>query len=214
MSIALLRFSVIYQVAIMLDFMPAVVLTAASCPKGMEATVYALLAGFQNFGSGVARGIGVGLLEKLGVKTTKPCNFENLPLALILGHIVLPLLCVPLIFVLIPDKLMTEKLFDDDTADDEERASEQGADPVASSEAALEETDDSVHEVLMKPATPPIDVDVDSIYTADSDTDGLQGSYQASDAFASSAITPSFRDDDVVTARRSDQRDGPPDNNA
>lgn len=36
---------------VQLDFMPAVVLTSASCPKGMEATVYSLLAGFQNFGT-------------------------------------------------------------------------------------------------------------------------------------------------------------------
>ena len=34
----------------MLDFMPMVVLTSKLCPSKMESTVYALLAGYQNFG--------------------------------------------------------------------------------------------------------------------------------------------------------------------
>ena len=43
-----------YQACYMLNFMPAVVLTSKVCPENMEATVYALLAGFQNFGQFVA----------------------------------------------------------------------------------------------------------------------------------------------------------------
>ena len=35
--------------------MPGVVLTSKLCPKHVEATTYALLAGFQNFGQQVAR---------------------------------------------------------------------------------------------------------------------------------------------------------------
>jgi hypothetical protein len=33
------------QIVATLEFMPAVILTSRLCPKGMEATVYALLAG-------------------------------------------------------------------------------------------------------------------------------------------------------------------------
>ena len=34
----------------MMEFMPAVILTSKLCPIGIEATMFALLAGFQNFG--------------------------------------------------------------------------------------------------------------------------------------------------------------------
>ena len=34
----------------MLEFMAGVILTSKLCPREMESTVYAVLAGFQNFG--------------------------------------------------------------------------------------------------------------------------------------------------------------------
>lgn len=40
----------------MMEFMPAVILTSKLCPIGIEATMFALLAGFQNFGQ-VCRGL-------------------------------------------------------------------------------------------------------------------------------------------------------------
>jgi BT1 family len=86
----------------------------------MEATVYALLAGFQNYGSNVSRSLGVGLINVLGIKTTVPCNFDNLPFAIVLCHVLMPLLTLPLIFVLIPDAVMTEKLLSDGPEEDEE----------------------------------------------------------------------------------------------
>lgn len=104
--------AIIFQVAYILDFMPAVVLTSKVCPKGMEASVYALLASYQNLGSNVARTLGVELIDKLHIKTTVPCDFTNLPLAILVAHIILPLLVFPLVFVLIPNAKMTDDLIE------------------------------------------------------------------------------------------------------
>ncbi len=38
----------------MLEFMAGVVLTSKLCPRELESTVYALLAGYQNFGQVVS----------------------------------------------------------------------------------------------------------------------------------------------------------------
>jgi hypothetical protein len=45
----------------MFSAMPALVLTSKLVPKGLESTVYALLAGFQNFGSVVSSQVGIYL---------------------------------------------------------------------------------------------------------------------------------------------------------
>lgn len=91
---------------------PSVVLTSKLCPIGVESTVYALLAGFSNFGRSVGSSLGVLALDIAGIETprTGACNFDNLPLLLIISHVVLPLLTVPLTFVLIPKAKMTDDL--------------------------------------------------------------------------------------------------------
>merc|ERR1740138_962663 len=95
--------AIIQNVIVMMNFMPAVTLTSKLCPKGAEATVYALLAGFQNFGGQVARSLGSYVMDYSGIKTTVPCDFSALPMVLFITHMVIPLVCVPLTFVLIPD---------------------------------------------------------------------------------------------------------------
>jgi hypothetical protein len=45
--------AIIYDICYTLNFMPAVLLTSKLCPKEIESTTYALLAGFQNFGQQV-----------------------------------------------------------------------------------------------------------------------------------------------------------------
>lgn len=102
--------AMILQVASMLDFMPAVVLTSKVCPKGMESSVYALLASYQNLGSNVSRTLGVLLIDRLGIKTRGDCDFTNLPKAILIAHVILPLLVFPLVFVLIPRANMTDDL--------------------------------------------------------------------------------------------------------
>lgn len=126
--------AIIFSVASMLDFMPAVTLTSKLCPKGMEASVYALLASYQNLGSSVGRSLGVALIEVLGIKTpTKgKCNFDNLPLAIFIAHFLLPLVVIPLVFVLIPDANMTEDLLTD-----EQKGNEYGRVDTAESDSTL-----------------------------------------------------------------------------
>lgn len=43
--------------------MPQALLTARLCPRGAEATVFAILAGFQNFGANIGSILGAQLAE-------------------------------------------------------------------------------------------------------------------------------------------------------
>lgn len=113
--------AVIFQVVVMLETMPAVVLTSKVCPPGMEASVYALLASYQNLGMSVSRTLGVALLDFLKIKTKEPCNFDGLPNAILIAHVLLPALAFPLVFFLIPNVMMTDNLIneqEDDLASD------------------------------------------------------------------------------------------------
>lgn len=79
----------------------------------MEASVYALLASYQNLGSSIARCLGVALIDALQIKT-ETCQFQKLPQSIFIAHVLLPLLVVPLVFVLIPDAIMTDNLMEDE----------------------------------------------------------------------------------------------------
>lgn len=89
-------------------------LTSKLCPKHVEATIYAILAGYQNFGQQVARTGGVYLMEALEVVPERldggGCEFDGMPMLLLLSHALLPLLAVPMTFVLIPDSNMRAEL--------------------------------------------------------------------------------------------------------
>lgn len=98
--------AVIQQVALMLDLMPAIVLTSKVCPREMEASVFALLVSYQNIGTAASRALGVGLIDFMGIRTTLPCDFDALPMVILVAHIAFPLLTVPLVFWLIPDMNM------------------------------------------------------------------------------------------------------------
>jgi len=94
----------------MMDFMPAVVLTSKLCPKGFEASVFALLASFSNYGQNVSRSLGGIMMNWFNIKTKAPCDFSNLPMMLAVGHVFLPLLSIPLAYVLIPEASMTDTM--------------------------------------------------------------------------------------------------------
>ena len=101
------------SVAGQLDLMPAVVLTSKLCPPGMEATVYAILAGFQNFGGSVSAAVGSALTSQFNIKAdldTNECSFDGLSGLIILSHIIMPLLVVPLTFLLIPNAALKDPL--------------------------------------------------------------------------------------------------------
>lgn len=104
--------AIITPVVGMLELMPAVVLTSKVCPPGMEASVYALLASYQNLGAAVSRTIGVALIDFMNIQTTAPCNFDALPNLIIVAHVLVPALSFPLVFILIPDARMTDNLIE------------------------------------------------------------------------------------------------------
>lgn len=103
--------AIVLPLCTMLNFMPGVILTAKLCPKTMESTVYAILAGFSNFGLNSAKTFGVFIQSKAGIQTQPPnCDFTRLPLLIMICHGLLPLLAVPLTFVLLPPVRMDEPL--------------------------------------------------------------------------------------------------------
>ncbi len=87
------------------------------CPNGVEATMYALLAGASNLGNALAAYEGAYVLDALGVTPNGSPNegakFDNLWIAAVLAAMG-P--CVPLLFLpfLIPDARQTDRLLDDD----------------------------------------------------------------------------------------------------
>merc|ERR1719393_830572 len=66
-------------------WMPGVVILSQLCPKGMEATMYALLAGCHNLGNTIASNCGALALELLGCQPSGQPNeseqFKNLWIA-------------------------------------------------------------------------------------------------------------------------------------
>jgi len=95
------------------QWMPSVVILSFLCPKGMESTLYALLAGCYNFGSTVGSNCGALLLESFGVNPSgaeaESDEFQNLWKAALVVS-VLPLLTVALIFALVPAASQSESL--------------------------------------------------------------------------------------------------------
>eukprot|EP01060_Flectonema_neradi_P007439 TRINITY_DN15185_c0_g1_i2.p1 TRINITY_DN15185_c0_g1~~TRINITY_DN15185_c0_g1_i2.p1 ORF type:complete len:581 (+),score=57.39 TRINITY_DN15185_c0_g1_i2:85-1827(+) len=104
--------AVISTVASQLDFMPAVVLTSKLCPPGYEAMVYAVLGGFQNFGSLVSSTGGRVLASSVGLNARRcgPCDFDGLASVVTFCHMLLPLVSIPLTFYMIPNAKLTDDL--------------------------------------------------------------------------------------------------------
>merc|ERR1719240_464519 len=101
-------------------WMPGIVIMSQLCPKGMEATMYALLAGCHNLGNTISSNTGALLLEYLGCQPSGAPNeskqFEYLWVGSALSS-ALPLVTCALIPWLIPDARQTDKLLDNDDQD-------------------------------------------------------------------------------------------------
>merc|ERR1719191_1506624 len=97
-------------------WMPGVVILSQLCPKGMEATMYALLAGCHNLGNTIASNCGACMLKWLHVEPSGAVGdadqFTNLWLASLLAT-VLPLVTLFLIPWLIPNAKQTDVLLDE-----------------------------------------------------------------------------------------------------
>lgn len=87
-------------------WMPSVVILSFLCPKGMEATMYALLAGCHNLGNAVAANLGALLLNELGCRPSgmpgESEQFRRLWVASAFAT-AMPLVTILALFWLIPD---------------------------------------------------------------------------------------------------------------
>mmetsp|Transcript_1183 Transcript_1183/g.2311 ORF Transcript_1183/g.2311 Transcript_1183/m.2311 type:complete len:563 (+) Transcript_1183:119-1807(+) len=101
-------------------WMPGVVLNSQLCPKGMEATMYALLAGCHNLGFTIASSCGALLLKWLNCAPSgqpgESSDFINLWKASALST-VLPLFTLIMLPCMIPDAYQTDKLLDEEDRD-------------------------------------------------------------------------------------------------
>merc|ERR1711957_6679 len=94
-------------------WMPGVLFLSQLCPKGMEATMYALLAGCHNLGNTISSSCGALLLHRLNCSPSgskgESAQFENLWKAAIISS-VLPLLACVFLSPLMPDARQDESL--------------------------------------------------------------------------------------------------------
>lgn len=114
--VCVLGLSVFEQIVYQWQWMPQVVILSYLCPKGMEATMYALLAGCHNLGNTVASSCGALLLQQLGVAPTgqvgDSAHFANLWKASAVSA-ALPFIAIMVLYKLIPDAYQNEKLVSD-----------------------------------------------------------------------------------------------------
>jgi MFS family permease len=87
-----------------LYYIPSSAIIGKVCPKNMEASTYAYLAGIANFGLMISAIAGAMLAEMFNVKTIGPdCNWENLPMLVLIGHVCLPVVVSVVASFLIPN---------------------------------------------------------------------------------------------------------------
>lgn len=101
-------------------WMPTVVILSHFCPKGMEATTYALLAGSSNLGSVIADNFGALLLQVLNCEPSgsvgESAQFDNLWVAAVISTFV-PLVEILALIWLLPDARQNEAIAMDDERD-------------------------------------------------------------------------------------------------
>lgn len=107
--------------------MPLIILMINLCPKGMEATVFALLAGTSNLGGSLSQYQGAFLLEVFGCNPSGSPNessqFHNLWIVQLIASLlpILPILTIPF---LIPDAYQTDPILTVKQQEEEEEQEE------------------------------------------------------------------------------------------
>mmetsp|Transcript_56667 Transcript_56667/g.165794 ORF Transcript_56667/g.165794 Transcript_56667/m.165794 type:complete len:560 (-) Transcript_56667:108-1787(-) len=113
--VLVLGLSIFESIIAQWQWMPQVVILSYLCPKGMEATMYALLAGCHNMGNTIASNAGALLLKHLGVQPRgepgESAQFEHLWVAATVSTI-LPLVAILVLYRLIPDARQNERIVD------------------------------------------------------------------------------------------------------
>ncbi|KAG5511256.1 hypothetical protein JKF63_07198 [Porcisia hertigi] len=103
--------AIVYEICFVLSLMPAQILMSRLCPRGTETIAFALLAGFNSAGVSMSMAIGSLLMENFWPISAKPpCNFKNLPLLIITGHLCMPLLIIPLAFLMLPNARICDRI--------------------------------------------------------------------------------------------------------
>mmetsp|Transcript_25646 Transcript_25646/g.41178 ORF Transcript_25646/g.41178 Transcript_25646/m.41178 type:complete len:109 (+) Transcript_25646:1812-2138(+) len=101
------------QMVLQFGWIPGVVLMSHLCHEGMEATMYAIMAGSQNLGSNISYFTGAYLLQLFQVQPSgakdEADQFENLWIVAVISSLggLVPLFFLP---YLIPDARPDEKL--------------------------------------------------------------------------------------------------------
>lgn len=110
-----LAYSMITSVTMSMVFLPGIVLLTQLCPKQVEATMYALLAGTSNLGTQIGSSVGACVLQSLDITPRgavgESAKFDNLWIAALLSSVA-PMLTLILIPWMIPNALQTERLMD------------------------------------------------------------------------------------------------------
>ena len=96
--------AIVENVIRLIAWIPTSTIIGKVCPRGLEAAVYAFIAGLANLGGIVSSLTGAVLIDAVGLKTVPPdCNWDALPLLMSVGHILVPIVVgVPSIFLLLP----------------------------------------------------------------------------------------------------------------
>ena len=105
--------AIVLNVSYYVAWMPMIVLLSRVCPRGSESVVYAIVAGFGNMGSSMSGVIGSLLMELVWPVRSRgagKCDFSNVPMLLLVGHTLLPLLVIPLSFLLLPAARVCDNL--------------------------------------------------------------------------------------------------------
>ena len=103
--------AICYNLIDMLNYIPLMTLISKICPKKLETTTYAFVSGISNLARIFSYLIGSYAIGWFKINTVIPCNFDNLWLLIVIGHIVLStVVLIPCIFLLIPNALPTDEI--------------------------------------------------------------------------------------------------------
>lgn len=113
-----ISYAVVQSVTTSMLFLPGIVLMTQLCPKNVEATMYALLAGTSNLGTQIGGTVGAAVLTYLGVTprgaTGESHKFENLWIAALISSFA-PVITLTILPWMIPNALQTERLMDENS---------------------------------------------------------------------------------------------------
>jgi len=111
-----------------LDGLPSTLLLSKLCPKGIETTMFAILAGFSNVGLSLSGQMGAlavkyfGYNFRVGDPSTcnmggdnpdDPTSFHGLAKTLIVGNVILPFLTIPMTWIFIPNQTLDSDFLDE-----------------------------------------------------------------------------------------------------